>query len=393
MLRKLYMRKYKVREVIIKKPIVKERTYLVYDTQPTNVIETLLRLLDSNGFKGVSVLTEDAIMPSNEHFTFMYTMGTRIKITAHKENLYTNTALIQNIFTQEKLIIANKCMLHEAFKIYLPGIYKRYLAETDYIGLHEYRDGEKLIMRSYGMGQSTGKGIEYITNREEFDKLKRKFGITQTIVSKYIENPLLYDEKKFHMRIYLIIMGYPLNAISILHKGKIITAGNPYNTDIHDTEAHDTHAKRTSHTVFFPDDFNQSHGLDENQIQNIWEQINHICAGIHTIYRPFVKPYDNIATGFEMFGLDFMIDDRYNVYLLEVNWSPGMGVIGNDSDSEKKERMLEANIAEWTFDCMRKLLEHEPKLSQLKEYPMEPNPLHIDPKRLIPRGYKPVIYK
>lgn len=54
-----------------------------------------------------------------------------------------------------------------------------------------------------------------------------------------------------------------------------------------------------------------------------------MCNNIARIYKPYARPYEESKMGFEVFGLDIMIDDNYKVYLIEINdrvgYAPSQG--------------------------------------------------------------------
>lgn len=174
-----------------------------------------------------------------------------------------------------------------------------------------------------------GKGNFIVSNYKEFLKVKKEL-ITDFIISKYITNPLLFNKKKFHLRIYFINYINSKNIVkSFLSKyGLIITAKLPYkNEDYYNPDIHDSHFKSTDKDYIFPNELIKSHGVKITN--NIMKQIIDILKYIAKIQ--VVYNFPETENGFNIHGCDFMITDDYKVKLLEINSSTALRALSNDT--------------------------------------------------------------
>jgi tubulin monoglycylase TTLL3/8 len=162
-----------------------------------------------------------------------------------------------------------------------------------------------------------GKGNFIISSYKEFLKIKKELK-NDFIISKYITNPLLFNTKKFHIRIYFINYINSKNIVSsyVSKYGFIVTAKLPYkNEDYENPDIHDSHFKSTDKDYIFPDELIKSYG---NKItNNITKQIIDILKYITKIQVVYNLP--EAENGFNIHGCDFMITDDYKVKLLEIN--------------------------------------------------------------------------
>jgi hypothetical protein len=174
-----------------------------------------------------------------------------------------------------------------------------------------------------------GKGNFIVSNYKEFLKIKKELK-NDFIISKYITNPLLFNTKKFHIRMYFINYINSKNIIkSYLSKyGFIVTAKLSYkNEDFENPDIHDSHFKSTDKDYIFPDELIKSYG---NKITNsITKQIIDILKYITQIQIIYNLP--EAENGFNIHGCDFMITDDYKVKLLEINSRTALRALNNNT--------------------------------------------------------------
>ena len=90
----------------------------------------------------------------------------------------------------------------------------------------------------------------------------------KSIVSDYIENPLLISGRKSHLRLYLLVNYKPF-IVEISKFGKLFLAKNKYkNNDFTNKDIHDTHRESTGKNMYYPDKF-----PNKDQIPYIEKQI------------------------------------------------------------------------------------------------------------------------
>jgi hypothetical protein len=149
------------------------------------------------------------------------------------------------------------------------------------------------------------------------------------VIQEYIENPLLINERKFHMRV--IILGTHINnksRIYLCKKSVIIPAKLKYTKDNLDMDVHDSHIGTTTEEEreIFPDRFTDYFGVEKTtRIQN---QIYKLMKKLKS-YKFFnFTCYPETKNCYEMYGLDIMVTDNYNIKCIEMNADPGaFGVI------------------------------------------------------------------
>jgi len=194
----------------------------------------------------------------------------------------------------------------------------------------------------------SGKDIIYINSQKElqdainFYKHNRNYkGViygNEVIASPYITNLLLFQGKKFHLRMYYMLSC--LNGIinyNLLDDGKILTAKEKFNMDPpFSTAKHDTHVKSTDKYYTFKRDFNKDNlGSDIEITANIKNKILKSCYKICGILTRMIlektgadkKPsqilFNNQQNGYFIFGLDIFITSDFEPILIECNEQTG----------------------------------------------------------------------
>lgn len=285
---------------------------------------------------------------------FIYITG---DITYNK-TIYTIPVFIKNLFElKSHRKITNKYDLYLSLNN-IPSIKNNIIESFNIDDLNELPDDNVYIARP--IGGYEGKGIKNLSNNQEFieyklfyNNIKQRFINKQlspletkiwgkgVIISKYITNPLLFNNKKFHVRTYLLISKTRINLSnnynwnwSFFHQGKILTALNDYKNDEWDNKLiHDTHMKTTQNDFYFPQDLELNDITEEYLIQ----QMENICEIIFNIVKNSnIKTFNETVNSFEVLGLDFMILNDFTVKILEVNNKLGYGIINQGTDKVNK---------------------------------------------------------
>jgi len=187
-----------------------------------------------------------------------------------------------------------------------------------------------------GMAISVHQSWESILSSLEFDDEIREW-----VLQKYISNPLLISRHKFHFRVYILCVGslkvYVFNKILMLlaaHKYKL--------DDLDDIYRHLTNTARSAEDINFDENkfvlpfedlpeilSQQGVSQSANICSNILCQIKDIVRDLFSAFENEYTIFAPMSNCFEVYGLDFVCDSEYNVYLLEANPGPDFKQTGD----------------------------------------------------------------
>ena len=95
-----------------------------------------------------------------------------------------------------------------------------------------------------------GKDVWFI-DPDNYQKVCQEFpSNTEFVIQKYVQNPLLYNGKKFHFRCYSMLTA--TNAAYVYEKGFILSAGLDYDVESDDPRTHITNLSVNKHMVGHP---------------------------------------------------------------------------------------------------------------------------------------------
>jgi hypothetical protein len=204
---------------------------------------------------------------------------------------------------------------------------------------------------------SSGIDILFINDNKTLNTAKKLLDKYDTIMlSKYLRNPLLFQKRKFHLRLLFIIAIVNNTVKSYLLDTMLFrTAKLPFTlTDFNNSDIHDTHFKSTAKDWYFPDDFtteNMGVVITPDIIDKLWKDIREIMRKITIVAldgNNHIRLYDTNKNGFHIFGLDIMITDDFKPNLLECNSNPGFRIHNHDFD-KKLFDLLDYNILSPAF--------------------------------------------
>ena len=143
--------------------------------------------------------------------------------------------------------------------------------------------------------------------------------LEQWVLQEYIEDPYLFQNKKFHIRPIFLYhkngnnkIGYILNKIFVAH------AYEDYKLeDFNNKRIHDTHFSSTSRRLFFHEDFITLNIMTKEQIITIEKQITDLAHYVFDQLNARCYPESNDC--YEVFGMDLVIDKKtLTIKLMEV---------------------------------------------------------------------------
>ena len=182
--------------------------------------------------------------------------------------------------------------------------------------------------------------IDYYTllkkNNNDQEK-KKHYQSKKILLQKYIENPLLYNGRKFDMRIWVLI-SYDMK-VYIFKEGHLKATSFNYSLENKDFFVHLTNYSVQKYSNNFAkfeigneisfDQFQVSLFKDYNLYIDVRKDIMNKIKNIVGISMKAVKKkinMNNIKGSFEIFGYDFMFDADLNPYLIEINTNPGLEI-------------------------------------------------------------------
>lgn len=165
------------------------------------------------------------------------------------------------------------------------------------------------------------RGIVIIDNYQDLQKHISNSGYGEWIFQQYIDNPLLIDKKKFHFRLYVIVVQDKEKfEIYIYKKGFMYFAKKEYN--INKIE-HDTHLSGESsikQVMVYPEDFTK-HFSEDIYNKKIVPQFAKIAREtILSVKDKLICINEEKGEKcFKFFGYDVLVDKDYKLYLAEIN--------------------------------------------------------------------------
>ncbi|XP_034081222.1 tubulin--tyrosine ligase [Gymnodraco acuticeps] len=167
--------------------------------------------------------------------------------------------------------------------------------------------------------------LEYIDNQGQVH-----------VIQKYLEKPLLLQpgNRKFDIRSWVLV-DHQYN-IYLYREGVLRTSSEPYNSsDLQDMTSHLTnHCIQMEHSqnygryeegneMFF-DEF-RLYLLNTHNVMletSILPQIKQIIKSCLTCIEPSISTKHLSYQSFQLFGFDFMVDESFKVWLIEINGAP-----------------------------------------------------------------------
>lgn len=163
------------------------------------------------------------------------------------------------------------------------------------------------------------------------------------VAQQYITNPLLIQGRKFHLRLWMVVTSHsPLRAY-LYNQGLVLFSSEAYDQakpveGVKPAAGHVTNYARNEDTwVWGLEQLQQQIG--QETWQQLWEQMRLNTAltaaavlgpmrAAHSWLQPSISNY-----GFQMLGLDYMVDEQMHPWLLEVNSAPSIMAVHNDPDT------------------------------------------------------------
>ena len=165
-------------------------------------------------------------------------------------------------------------------------------------------------------------GIELVQSFQETKEHISKYSWNEWIIQKYIQNPLLINNKKFHFRLYVIVIKNNDNVnVYFYNKGFMYFSKKEYTLDNLNKDVHLSGENNKEAVKVFPEYFIESFN-EEIYNTSIIPQFKEIVENtILSVYEKIECPNNDVDNHkcFKMLGYDILIDDNYKLYLAEIN--------------------------------------------------------------------------
>lgn len=269
----------------------------------------------------------------------------------YKSKYYTYKPFIRNLMGDEKHNLSNKSNLSYC-------VSQKYLMNYHNFNIEDDIEKYNIIFKNktYILKPSKGRegiGIKIVRNFDEFKNFfekefktinfKKIKDLDKWVIQEYIETPMLFMKRKFHLRVYFLIFD---KEIFYFTKFIIATAAKEYrNSDYEDIDIHDSHYNEKSiRDKIFPEDFNIYGDIekDEKLIIKINKQVNDMFIDVKKNINLPIKCYPGDKNCYENFAVDIMVTEDEKIKVLEFNNS--IGVQGQQSLENKGYPLFENQL-------------------------------------------------
>jgi len=191
-----------------------------------------------------------------------------------------------------------------------------------------------------GSHSNQGRGIEVLDSVESVCEMVDSKEIPW-VLQKYVQRPLLIGSRKFDIRMYGLLMQEPQAGpfhAYFFNDGYVRTASEPFSIDNLDRRLHITNdqVQRLNSEYGKYEEGNKMSISDfrafltrgqpgPGAYSQIFSQMKAIWVDVSRAAKDHLNPR-NIDHCFELYGLDFMVDEDCRVWLLEVNTDPSLEV-------------------------------------------------------------------
>lgn len=168
----------------------------------------------------------------------------------------------------------------------------------------------------------SGKELYVVKTKDQLTKyldIIRKTYKKEVLISEYIQDLMLYNQKIFHLRVYFVVSvinkkykTYMVDYILTARAKEKYSKNKELNKNVYDS-----HLGKSSTDVIFPEDFTF---LTPEQKTNITHQMKGILYLVSEKFKEYISCYTPDSKNcFELLGVDFMITNDLIVKLLEIN--------------------------------------------------------------------------
>ncbi|DBB15952.1 hypothetical protein WJX82_005797 [Trebouxia sp. C0006] len=166
--------------------------------------------------------------------------------------------------------------------------------------------------------------------------------LREWVLQRYIERPLLIQQRKFHLRVYVLCVG-SLKAY-VFDQVLALFAGQPYDSELGDLGNLDAHLTNTcrleggveeEEAVRLLSELPQLLAKEGMALEEAEERVQQVSKDMQAIIGECIDAvsgeltFFTLPNCFELFGFDLMVDDQWHVWLLEANAEPDLHQTGS----------------------------------------------------------------
>jgi hypothetical protein len=195
-------------------------------------------------------------------------------------------------------------------------------------------------------GSARGEGIKFM---ESFSDVPKNL----TILTRYIHNPDLLKGRKYDLRVYIFVTGHQPLKIYVYNEGVVRIATEQYNLDTSDLKnlyKHLTNVALNKKSEKFKENDNndqentniwsfsllrEHYKKEGKDFDELFKKIQDIAVksiiSMHEIeIETELKSNYTLKSNnlFELYGMDILVDQNLNPWLLEINLSPSLSGVG-----------------------------------------------------------------
>ena len=305
------------------------------------------RVIRSKLFDNTNIVWK--LMKQDRMFAFLPTLNKYQKFNhfpmtwqlSRKDNLYNNYFEMKKKFPEEYKYMPETYVLPRDQEFFVNEKLKNF----------DVNNKENLWLLK-PVASSRGRGIRLLTDIENIPK--------KTIATHYIYNPHLINRRKYDMRIYVLVTGFRPLKIYIYENGIIRFCSEKYTTDaekfnnnyIHITNYSVNKAMEIIRKGVKEIDFETKWSLmalkgyfieKKIDFEPIWQKIKDIAIktilSVFDLSGPALKSFKLTSCNlFELYGLDILLDNKFNPWLLECNINPSLNC-DTDIDLKLKSKL------------------------------------------------------
>jgi len=202
-----------------------------------------------------------------------------------------------------------------------------------------FNDYNKIIKFINEINKGNVHEYDNINEEEEIniDKKGYKYKSNKIIIQKYIEKPFLYYGRKFDIRIW-VLLTHKMKAY-MFKEGHLKVSSINYDLDSNNSFIHLTNYSLQKYNKYFSK-YEKGNEVSFETFQKyindiIKKDINfkeYVYPQFIEIIRNTIKCSKNIINPknrencFELMGYDFLLDEDFNVFLIEINTNPGLEI-------------------------------------------------------------------